>query len=353
MINKNMDSFEWLVVGAGCAGIAAVGKLIDYKVLPNQIGWLDPFFQVGDLGAKWRNVRSNSKTKYFLKFLNVCHAFNYDQRPHSFGIDAMDPEETCYLRDIVEPLEWVTKQLLKKVNHLKEEALSLKFQEGYWHVHLSNKVIKAKNVILATGAEPKTLTLDNAPETIPLEMALDPDQLQKTIQPHDTIGVFGSSHSAVLILAHLMEAGVHKAYNFYIEPHVYAVYLDDWILFDDLGLKGFAAEWARKYLDGKLPSNFERHLVTHPSFTTHLTKCNKVIYAVGLERRKAPTIEPYNSLDYQRTTGIIAPQLFGVGVAFPQAKFDRLGNLEYRVGVWKFMDYLTHIVPIWLQYGAK
>jgi hypothetical protein len=80
-----------------------------------------------------------------------------------------------------------------------------------------------------------------------------------------------------------------------------------------------------------------------------LELCDKVIYAVGFEKRKLPVLEQFPTANYQETTGIIAPRLYGLGIAFPQAKFDPLGNKEYRVGLWKFMDYLNQIAPIWLK----
>lgn len=47
-------------------------------------------------------------------------------------------------------------------------------------------------------------------------------------------------------------------------------------------------------------------------------------------------------------TGVIAPGLFGVGIAFPQAKVNRDGLLEHRVGLWKFMQYLNDVLPLWM-----
>lgn len=44
------NKFQWAVIGAGPAGIAAVGKLLDHGVLPEDILWFDPHFKVGDLG---------------------------------------------------------------------------------------------------------------------------------------------------------------------------------------------------------------------------------------------------------------------------------------------------------------
>jgi len=37
-----MKVFKWTVIGAGPAGIAAVGKLIDSGVKPLEIAWVDP-----------------------------------------------------------------------------------------------------------------------------------------------------------------------------------------------------------------------------------------------------------------------------------------------------------------------
>lgn len=201
---------------------------------------------------------------------------------------------------------------------------------------------------MATGADPKQL-LHAHPAVISLETALDPAKLEKTIRPNDTVGVFGSSHSAILVLANLAKIAPKQIHNFYRSPHLYALELEDWILFDNTGLKGFAASWARQHLDGIWPQNLKRCLVSNPAFEELLATCSKMIYAVGFERRTLPVIEPFPNAEYQETVGVIAPGLFGLGIAYPQAKFDPIGNKEYRVGLWKFMDYLNTIMPIWLK----
>ncbi len=138
--------------------------------------------------------------------------------------------------------------------------------------------------------------------------------------------------------------------NFYRSPHLYAVYFDDWILFDNTGLKGFSAKWAKENLDGTLPKNLQRGLISDHAFEESLAFCNKAIYATGFERRKIPLLEQFESLAYDDKTGIIAPNLFGCGIAFPQAKFNRIGHLEHRVGLWKFMEHLDEMLPIWVKY---
>jgi hypothetical protein len=53
-------------------------------------------------------------------------------------------------------------------------------------------------------------------------------------------------------------------------------------------------------------------------------------------------------LQYNPENGAIAPGLFGVGIAFPEARANRDGVVELRVGLWKFMEYLGDVVPLWI-----
>lgn len=344
---------EWLVIGAGPAGIAAVGKLLDHQVAKEQILWLDPSFQVGDLGAKWQNVPSNTKVALFLQFLNGCRSFRYKERSNIFAIDQLNPHDHCLLKEIVAPLQWVTDHLSSSVKTIHGEALALNLRNGCWEVKTrSSSLIRAKNVILAIGAEAKTLPYAHPP-LLPLEVALNPHQLADQIDPQDVVGVFGSSHSALLALMNLMALKPKMVHNFYRSPHLYAVEMQDWILFDNTGLKGLAAQWARQHLEGTPPENLKRLLVSDRAFEEVLAVCTKVIYAVGFERRKLPVLEQFPDAGYQETTGIIAPGLFGLGIAYPEAKLDPLGNREYRVGLWKFMDYLNTALPLWLKYANR
>ncbi len=58
-----------------------------------------------------------------------------------------------------------------------------------------------------------------------------------------------------------------------------------------------------------------------------------------------------SQLEYNAKSGIVAPGLFGVGIAFPEETTDRFGNVEFSVGLWKFMTYLERVVPVWFKYG--
>ncbi len=341
---------EWAVIGAGPAGICAVGKLIDNGISPNKIIWIDPEFKVGDFGTLWCHAPSNTKVKFFLKFLNACRAFNYKNLAKDFPLNHVDEEDTCSIQLVTDPLYCVTQELKKQVQTKTDHAKEIVLRDGLYEIICAHTAIKSKNVILAIGSEPKTLSY---PKTtmIPLQDAIDSERLKSHLNADDTIAVFGSSHSAVLVLMNLMNSKVKRVINFYRSPLRYAVYVDDWILFDDSGLKGKAAVWAKEHIDSHLPANLSRIPATEENIKQHLPECTKVIYAVGFERRQLPSIHNFENVKYIEQCGIIAPGLFGFGIAFPEAKVNPIGILEHRVGLWKFMDYMERMLPIWTQYS--
>ena len=69
-------------------------------------------------------------------------------------------------------------------------------------------------------------------------------------------------------------------------------------------------------------------------------------------RRKLPETPQWGPLDYNQQNGIIAPGLFGLGIAFPEYAEDPYGYGQYRVGLKKFMDYLNSVLPLWTVYGT-
>jgi hypothetical protein len=346
-----MNAFKWAVIGAGPAGIGVVGKLLDQGVEASQIAWIDPEFKVGDFGTQWGKVSSNTKVELFLRFFQECHSFRYKEAASQFQISELDPSKTCLLGLAAEPLQWMSDHLKERVCAFNEKALQLEMKQKHWEIDLANTKIRAKNVVLAIGAEPKSLPF-SGPEYISLQTALDPDKLALSCKPNDTVAVFGSSHSAIIILKTLLEkCDVNRVINFYLAPLRYATYFEDWVLFDDTGLKGDAAEWAKENIEGTLPNKLQRIVSTKENVEKELPNSSKVIYATGFQKRHI-SIAGLHSLDYNDKNGIIAPGLFGLGIAFPEAKTDRYGTLEHRVGLWKFMEYLNSILPLWFSYGV-
>jgi cation diffusion facilitator CzcD-associated flavoprotein CzcO len=345
-----MPTYAWTVIGAGPAGIAAVGKLLDTGIAPEKIAWIDPAFGAGDLGEKWRSVSSNTIAGTFLSFLNHSDAFRFSDAP-PMPLQEVDPDETCALALVAEPLVWVTEHLRERVDVFETTASALRLQNRQWTIQTEQQPVASENVVLAVGAVPKKLSYPHL-EEIPVEVALDPEKLAQLPLEATTVAVFGSSHSSMIVLPHLLRHPVDKVINFYRGPLKYAVYLDDWILFDDTGLKGRAAAWARENIDGVFPERLERCWVSSPEFEEKLAECDRVVYTVGFERRELPETPQWGRLEYNQQNGILAPGLFGLGIAFPEYAEDPYGFGQYRVGLQKFMDYLTSVLPLWLVYGT-
>ncbi len=236
-----MSPYEWLIIGAGPAGILAVSKLIDSGCDPQQIAWIDPNFKVGDFGSKWREVPSNTKVKLFTAFLESinCVPARADE------LHQLDPLSTCALSYMADSLQYITEQLTEQVSTYQYHVSELNRTDGDWQCLLSSgSTIHTQKCILAIGAEPQTLSINTQAEYLDIELALTPSLLRESISANDTIAVFGSSHSAILVLKNLYELELSNIYNFYLEPCKYALDMGDWILFDNTGLKGEAANWA-------------------------------------------------------------------------------------------------------------
>ena len=264
----------------------------------------------------------------------------------------VDSRETCVLALVAEPLEWITRHLRERVTTYETTATALTLRRNQWTIDTEQESIASTNVILAVGAVPKRLSYPRLRE-IPVEVALDPEKLRD--QPLDgaTVAVFGSSHSSMIALPHLLREPVEKVINFYRSPLKYAIYFDDWILFDDTGLKGRAAVWARENIDGVLPDRLERCLVSSPEFEEKIAECDHVVYTIGFERRQLPETRQWGPLNYNPRNGILAPGLFGLGIAFPEYTEDPYGYGQYRVGLKKFMEYLNSVLPLWMLYGTE
>ena len=146
--------YDWAVVGAGPAGIAAVGKLLDLGVSPQKLLWVDPEFKVGDFGTLWSQVPSNTKVGVFLQFLHAVKSFHYIETSHQFKLSQLNINDTCLLEDMAEPLRWVSNKLKNHVVAKVARIDGLSVSDRYWRLKSSEKIFSARHVILATGSEP-------------------------------------------------------------------------------------------------------------------------------------------------------------------------------------------------------
>ncbi|MDG3010176.1 pyridine nucleotide-disulfide oxidoreductase [Rhodococcus sp. D2-41] len=345
-----MTQYAWTVIGAGPAGIAAVGRLLDRGIAAEEIAWIDPEFSVGDFGTKWCAVPSNTKVELFLDYLTASPSFRFGEASQ-FDINNIDPQQTCPLGVVAEPLEWISKHLGERVRTFRTTATELSLRNRQWAVQTEHDPVTSKNVVLAIGSVPKTLPYSNL-EEVSVEAALDPCKLAQLPLEGATVAVFGSSHSTMIALPNLLESPAKKVINFYRSPLKYAVHLDGWTLHDDTGLKGQAARWARENIDGTYPERLERCWVGDPEFDVRLQECDHVVYTVGFERRQLRVTPGWGTLEHNAANGILAAGLFGIGIAFPEYKIDPMGCGQYRVGMQKFMQRLDDVLPLWLQYSA-
>lgn len=344
-------TYKWAVVGAGPAGIYVVNKILSFGIDPKDLLWIDPCFKVGDLGKYWSNVASNTKVKLFTKFLNTIDTYVSSTLKNTFIIDSLNQDETCKLQYIVEPLQWITDSLCNKVVSCFSKINKINFANNVWTLHGDNITCFAEKVVLATGATPKRL--DYSLAELDFEDAIDKDKLIDKISRNETVAVFGASHSAFIIIRNLVELGVKRVINFYNNPCKYAVDMGDWILFDNTGLKGDTAIWVHENIDGTLPNNLVRYISDADNIARYLPEADKVVYAIGFEARQNIQVCDFKKLHYNHTNGILAPGLFGIGIAYPELKSDILGNFEYQVGIWKFAQYLDKIFPVWVKYNES
>jgi hypothetical protein len=351
--NKCDDSFlnvEWTVVGAGPAGIAVVGILLDSGVLPQQIMWIDPTFNVGRLGQYYSNVPGNARVQQYIDFLKACKSFSECKSTAIDYLFNLPPNQTPELKFIVDPLIDITDYLRMQVQSSVDQLTGLDFNNNQWLVSTKNTAFNSNRVVLATGAHPRQIQYKGIPQ-IPLDLALDKSKLATFINPDDSVGVVGSAHSALLIVKYLTELPVKFIYNFYRKPIVFPIPVNGGIAWQEAGIKGELAKWLQNSFIPNPPKNVWRIFNTDDALNTWLPKCSKVIFACGFDRNELPPVQGTNIdySNYDNATGVIGPRLFGVGIAFPEKKVDPLGNVEYLVGLPFFMPYIQKIVPDWMK----
>jgi hypothetical protein len=110
-----------------------LGRLLDHGVAPEEIDWIDPEFTAGDLGGKWRAVPGNTHVASFLDYLTASPSFRFAEAPH-FELEDIDPEETCPLGVVADPLVWISQRLCERVAVYRTIATELSLQNRHWTV---------------------------------------------------------------------------------------------------------------------------------------------------------------------------------------------------------------------------
>lgn len=238
-------------------------------------------------------------------------------------------------------------------------------------------------LVLCTGSSPTQVPLPvhgNGIKNLDLDVVLKPSDLA-SILPRDsesTVAVVGASHSAILALLNLTELArtSHRRLRikwFTRHPLRYAEYKDGWILRDNTGLKGRAADFARQHLEDNVIATSEagKHITKidcaggpaeeTAQYQRHLPSCTHFTQAIGYARDPLPEFsinkDPLPSTDltwdssfggFTDPSGRTIPGLHGAGIAFPEQVVDPCGNVEHAVGFFKFMKFLRRVSPQWV-----
>ncbi|KAL2854298.1 pyridine nucleotide-disulfide oxidoreductase-domain-containing protein [Aspergillus pseudoustus] len=383
-----------IVVGAGPAGLAVVGNLLEQQL--GKIVWVDPFFQAGRVHSKYREVPSNTKVALFQAYATATLPFrsviNSSRIPNAFTTMAkLDQEKTCHLHHAADVVRALSDGLVKmdqvyacrghvtaaNLDHTRSWTVRIKGLDAQDEVEVSTT-----RLILCTGSSPTTVPVPVAEDTVKrldLDIVLKPSELASTISSTSstTVAVVGASHSAILALLNLFDLARTSHPNLRIKwftrhPLRYAEYMDGWILRDNTGLKGRAADFARAQLeDSALPTSDAGRFITKidcagglgkeaTQYQRHLPGCSYLVQAVGYTRDPLPELSvtglalESEDLNWDSTfggftdrSGRVIPGLHGAGIAFPERVVDPCGNVEHAVGFFKFMKFLKRVTPQW------
>jgi hypothetical protein len=224
-----------------------------------------------------------------------------------------------------------------------------------------------------------------------------------SLLPQDSpsiVGIIGNSHSGILaamnfytIATSKTEKRDVKVINLQRREILFADYREDGIVWDNSGLKGKTAEWAREHMI----DNSDEGVITQirldkvdkseeEVYEEYLPGCTHLVYAVGYDKSPLPriTIDGGRVKDEElefdmHTSGFFRSMasraslneasgaegtsgsgkepkerkgekvhgLYGTGIAFPEETKDPEGHVEAAVGLAKFFKFAERVKGDW------
>ena len=272
-----------LVVGAGPAGIAAVGCLINAGL---RVSWVDDGRFEGGALARYRDVPANTKVDVLQdlgghEFLPgglpigseaqaaldtmkaTSHALNMEHDPAALGWTGLDSCHDFFTALTASLLSHERCDAVRgRVDALHTDAGYPKDGKAIWRARLAGSAsdvfeLGAPAVVIATGAEqmptpaelqPSSWACEAAaqPRVLPVEQALQLTKLREMVQAHETVGVVGGGHTGLVVAMHLSESIGIRSTRLYVRR---PIRLAQW----DPAAKGYAA-WGFRGLKGKAAS---------------------------------------------------------------------------------------------------
>ena len=314
------------IVGFGAAGILLFLRLVEAKIPAEAISIFDPYLDGGDLRRKWSTVKSNTTWR------QVRDLFPHVECKEPWS--SLDLSQPCSLYYLIEFLLYIAKSKLQeadihtqRVDSIEQDTISKQ-----WKISTKKQNFVFDFLFLTTGSEPKSLDLPYP--SIPLEIALHKDLIKDYVLPGETIALFGSAHSGVLIAENLTCCSAEVLF-FYATSKPFSFDKDG----EYDGLKEDAAEIAQKILKGEY-SNIQ--LVSIQDIGTVLRKSKsitKTIFAIGFESRNTFGIKGYDGYT-GKLTGV--ERGWGFGIAYPNKAQD---ELHWDVSIPAFDKHIQNQIP--------
>ncbi|WVF68103.1 hypothetical protein IAT40_002866 [Kwoniella sp. CBS 6097] len=423
---QRAKTYEAVIIGAGPGGLATIISLIDGGL--TDILWVDRSFGGGRLNELYREISSNTKVGIYLDAVESSATCNkiISSTPSPNAVDelqSIDKEETCQLSlagDLIKLLEaGVVK--IKGIEKFVGQVDEACYDDGHWNVslpsHSSLTTAIAPRLFLCTGSHPIVPDPPIHQRFAPNLKVLDLDQcmlkskipslFSDRMQDEITVAVIGNSHSGILVCRNLYEVSQEtdldiKILNFRRRGIKYAEYREDGIVYDNTGLKGATADWAKEVMDNAVhpPSSIEQIDLGDDEdkiYEARLRECTHIIYAVGYEANPYPALYIQNNgvgdgdqgesgkvgdegamngdrnqhvdddrlrvdreLEFDqhssgfkmKINGEAVKGLYGLGIAHPEETEDPEGHIEAAVGMAKFFKFAQRVQNHWKKNGA-
>ena len=340
-MSKNLHPYQRTmigVVGAGPAGCFFLACLPPERL--SQVMVFERACIGGDLCRLYAEVVAN------LTRAEMCRAFRNVPQWSQVPLTVLDAyaEDACpRLADVCLQLRILMKPILAQVKLYAEDVLEVRQSVGGWVLKTAHGSHEVQQVVLCTGADPRVLHYPKP--HIPLEMALSPTLLATYLRGGEKVVVFGTSHSGTLVLRNLRQIGcrttaVHRSET----PFRWARN------HDPEGLKQESAVIADEIVGRAWGPETPTLLPVSSSveLVRAVMEADYVIYAVGFDGRR-PRLMGLNGIDvgnnYSPETALIAPGMWGFGIAYPAMYEMPRGGQAPDIGFQGFVSHILKCIP--------
>lgn len=377
---KTKKRYQYLVVGAGPAGLCAVAKLIGLNIPPRKILWVDPEFKAGDFGtllSAGSSVPGNTKVESYLKLISAVNEIIQSKGLSPLmtnEIDFIESDKVCSLNIAAEPIIKQIEQLRTLVGSIDGKVLDIIEKNDGVLASIQTKAgdnikIIADHAILATGSVPKTidLKLSQRKEIIDCTTVFIQSKLKLFLQDNPSVksvAVLGSSHSAALCVMQLLMAGC-QVHHFMIGEYRYAESKisdtgERYTKYDNTGLKGEVAEFTKKMENKEyIKHTAEDKDQIHKLINGFQNKFSHIVIAIGYQASNSLKINNKDLSEYTYDHNTLTldglSRVSGFGIAFPKKICGYEGEEEFAVGLGKFWATANDesVIQAWTSHNGR